>query len=93
VLSYLTTAEPWLDEVESPITRSLRLLVVLILRNFVTHAPECCIQLEQYEERLASLAVSTLEPNAICCDVLNLAYSKFDPNLQKQVKDYLFPDR
>lgn len=93
MLQYLTTAEPWLDETESPITRSLRLLVILILRNLVTHAPECCINLEQFEERLATLAVSTLEPSAICCDVLNLSYAKFDPMLQKQVEEYLFPNR
>lgn len=68
--SLLSRSRPWSDLTETPITRSLRLLVALTLRNLVHFTPELVSGTARAETLFAMIAMSGLEAGKVLTDVL-----------------------
>ena len=76
VRQMLAKSRPWSDPTETPITKSLRLLVALIVRNLVHYTPDLVAGMEQHEERLATIAMSSLGASKVVTDILQLAFGE-----------------
>ena len=69
----LSKTQPWTDPRETPITKSLHLLISLILRNLVYFAPDLVGDLARFETVLAIVAMSSQEAGRVLTDVLALS--------------------